>query len=61
MLKTRAETHVGGVLYFCPMLTKVRVCRKISVNLPNIKFHKNLFSGSQVDSCIQTDGWGGQI
>jgi hypothetical protein len=33
------------VRYCCPTLIKIRMLQQILVNLPNIKFNKNPFSG----------------
>jgi hypothetical protein len=51
-----AETQAGLHLY-CPIflafLTKTGTYQQILVQLSNIKFHKNLFSGSRVVMCEQ--------
>jgi len=40
---------------FCPVLKKYGVSRQILINVSNTKFHGNLSSGSQADTCGQTD------
>jgi hypothetical protein len=41
--------------FFFPILTKISMCRQISGNILGFKFHKNLFSGSRLVTCGQTD------
>jgi hypothetical protein len=42
--------------YSCPSLTILKFSRQIFDKYSNIKFHKNLLSGSRVPPCGQTDG-----
>jgi len=44
-----------SVRYFCPTFTKFRVSRQIALEVPNIKFHGNLFSKSRADTRGGTD------
>jgi hypothetical protein len=37
--------------YYFPILTKPGMCKQTSVNLSNVKFHENAFSGSRVATC----------
>jgi hypothetical protein len=39
------------IRYCFSILTKIRPCRQILVELPNIKFHENPFSGLQIVTC----------
>jgi hypothetical protein len=44
--------------YFCQILSKPGFSPKdFNIPPPNIKFHKNQFSKSQVAPCKRTDGW----
>jgi hypothetical protein len=54
MLKINAEMHVSFHEDCQLSLTKIRICRYILVEIPSIKFHTNLFCGSQVDLLVQT-------
>jgi hypothetical protein len=42
--------------YSCQILMKLEFSRHIIEKFSNINFHKNLFSGSRVVPCGQTDG-----
>jgi hypothetical protein len=45
-------------IIFCPILTKIEMQRKILVELLNIRFHKNLLSGSSGVLSMQVGGMG---
>jgi hypothetical protein len=42
-------------LFFCLVLTEIEFVTQILLKLADIKFHKNLSSGSRVVPCGQTD------
>jgi len=39
--------------YFCPVLTKFGASQQLSIRTSKINFHRNLSSGSCVDTCRQ--------
>jgi hypothetical protein len=44
-----------SVRYFCPIVTTFGISQQKSIEVSNIKYQGNLFSGGRVDSCGQTD------
>ena len=54
-ITSNSKTYLGPHVK-CQILTKFRISQQIFINMPNIKFHINLFSASCVKICWQMDG-----
>lgn len=50
-----AQVFIPISLYSCPILIRFGFPGYMFINVPNIKFHSNLFSGSGLETCGQTD------
>jgi hypothetical protein len=53
---TIINAHVKYAL-FLSNFVELELSQQIFEKTPNIKFHENPTSGSQVDPCGHTDGW----
>jgi hypothetical protein len=56
---TRTEAFIQRAGHFVPISTKFGFSRHTFTEVPDIKFHGNLKSGSRADTCGQKDGRSG--